>query len=395
MKIEEWRRIPRGLAFSKAEYQERLERLQAVMREQGLDALLLLVPESLCYLTGFQTPGYYYLQALVVPANGDPRLITRYLEKGNAFAFSWLDPECFVTYLDHEDPVERVCTEMQQLSVYRGRIGIEKKGFGTLSIAAYEQLVASLTEAEVVDGSGLVEQFRAIKSAAEIAHIREACRVSSLGVQAAVEHCRAGINERELAGHIDKTMVENGAEYAGLPLLLSSGDRTYIRHAVPGDKIIEAGDNVLVELTGVTWRYAGPLFRTLSVGAPDDALRRHSDVAKEMLEALIGALRPGVTSHEVNQAAVEVLSRVSADVSGLKRAGYSVGLNFAPDWGEGVFLDLRSQNQTVIEAGMVFHIPQTMRVGDAKPTAISETVLITADGCEVLTDYEPRDLIVV
>ena len=130
MKIEEWRRIPRGLAFSKAEYQERLERLQAVMREQGLDALLLLVPESLCYLTGFQTPGYYYLQALVVPANGDPRLITRYLEKGNAFAFSWLDPECFVTYLDHEDPVERVCTEMQQLSVYRGRIGIEKKGFG-------------------------------------------------------------------------------------------------------------------------------------------------------------------------------------------------------------------------------------------------------------------------
>ena len=93
--------------------------------------------------------------------------------------------------------------------------------------------------------------------------------------------------------------------------------------------------------------------------------------------------------------AVEMSGRASQDVSVLKRAGYSVGLNFAPDWGEGGFLDLRTNNDTALEAGMVFHLPQTVRVGDALPTAVSETVLVTENGCEVLTDFEPRDLIVV
>ena len=395
MQIKEWRKIPRRLAFTNREYQARLQRLQGAMQERGLDALVLLVPETLCYLTGFQTPGYYYLQTLIVPAGGAPRLVTRYLEQTNAFGFSWLDPECFVAYLDHEDPVEKACAEIEALGVHTGRIGIEKKGFGTLSIAAYEQLVASLGEADIVDGSGLVEQFRAVKSPAEIEHIRKACRITSIGMQVAVEHCRAGISEYELAGYIDKALAENGSEYAGLPLLLSSGDRTYIRHAVPGDKVIAVGDNVLVELTGVVCRYAGPLFRTFSVGPPSEELRAHSDVIREMLDALIETLRPGVTSHEVNQAAVEVSRKASGDVGVLKRAGYSIGLNFAPDWGEGVFLDLRNQNQIVIEAGMVFHMPQTMRVGDAKPTAISETVLVTENGSEVLTNFEPRDLIVV
>ena len=114
-----------------------------------------------------------------------------------------------------------------------------------------------------------------------------------------------------------------------------------------------------------------------------------------MLAALLEALRPGRTSHEVNAAAVSASRPVAGDVSILKRAGYSVGLNFAPDWGEGVFLDLCTGNHTEIEAGMVFHMPQTMRVGDALPTAISETVLVTDSGCEVLTEFEPRDLIVV
>ena len=60
-----------------------------------------------------------------------------------------------------------------------------------------------------------------------------------------------------------------------------------------------------------------------------------------------------------------------------KRAGYSVGLNFPPGWDEGVFIDLRTGNETVLQEGMVFHLPQTMRVGESTPTAVSETVLVT------------------
>jgi hypothetical protein len=58
-------------------------------------------------------------------------------------------------------------------------------------------------------------------------------------------------------------------------------------------------------------------------------------------------------------------------------AGYSVGLNFPPGWGAGMFLDLRTGNETVLQEGTVFHLPQTMRIGESTPTAVSETVLVT------------------
>ena len=174
-----------------------------------------------------------------------------------------------------------------------GRIGVEKKGFGTLSISAYEQLLAGLAGTEVVDGSGIVERFRAIKSPAEIAHIRTACRIASTAVRAAAEHCRAGVSEQQLAGHVDKVLAENGSEYAGLPLLLSSGDRTYIRHAVPADKIIDPGDNVLVELTGVVWRYAGPLFRTISIGGAERGAARPFRCRRRHAGGATGGAAPG------------------------------------------------------------------------------------------------------
>ena len=395
MQLEEWRKVPRTLAFSNEEYQGRVERVRGALADRGLEALLLFVPESLCYLTGFQTPGYYFVQALIIPGQGSPKLVTRYLEQANAIAFSWLDRGALVAYLDHHDPIDSLIGVLRDLGLDDARLGIEKQGFGTLSIARYDQLVAGLPNATLVDGSGIVESVRAIKSPVEIAYIRKACRISSIAMRAAVDHCRAGMSEFELAGHVDKALADNGGEYAGLPLLLSSGARTYIRHAVPQEKVIDPGDNVLVELTGVTWRYAGPLFRTISVGPPSAELVEHSNVARDMLDALIDGIRPGRTSHEVNAVAVEISRRASQDVSVLKRAGYSVGLNFAPDWGEGGFLDLRTNNDTVLEAGMVFHLPQTVRVRDALPTAVSETVLVTETGCEVLTDFEPRNLIVV
>jgi Xaa-Pro dipeptidase len=395
METHAWRNVPRSPAFSEAEFRARLERVQAAMNERGLEGLILHGPENLCYLSGFQTPGYYFVQGLIVPAAGLPTLVTRYLEQSNAFAFSWLDADSFVAYFDHEDPVETLLEAVRELGLTDSTIGIEKQGYSTLPLDAFERIDAAFGKTRLVDGSGIVERLRAIKSPAEVAYIRRACRISSIAMSAAMEHCRAGLTEQALAGHIGKALTDNGSEYAGLPLFLSSGARTYIGHAVPSDKLIAAGDNVLVEHTGVVSRYAGPLFRTLSVGSPSATFRRHSNVAKNMLDSLIDGLRPGLSAQQANEIATAAARDSGSGVGVRKRAGYSVGLNFPPDWGEGVFLDLSAGRETVLEAGMVFHLPQTVRVGDNWPSAVSETVLLTDTGCEVLTDFAPRDLLVV
>ena len=179
-------------------------------------------------------------------------------------------------------------------------------------------------------------------------------------------------------------------------LFLVSGDNTFVRHGVPSERVIEENDIIILcELAGVHRRYVGPLFRTFYLGDPPEELVTHSEIAREMLEALFHSLRPGRTSDEVESDIVAVARKSGLEEGVSVRTGYSVGLNFPPDWGEGVFLDLNAGNETPIQAGMVFHVPQTIRLGDSLPTAISETLVVTENGAEALTDFEPRDLVVL
>jgi Xaa-Pro dipeptidase len=112
-----------------------------------------------------------------------------------------------------------------------------------------------------------------------------------------------------------------------------------------------------------------------------------------MLQAIIEAIRPGVTSHEVNAVVGAVTAKAGLPGVVRKRAGYSVGLNFPPDWGEGAFLDLKNDDPTVLRAGMVFHVPASLRLPEEAPVALSETVLVTESGREVLTNFSPCKLI--
>ena len=393
MLIQEKDMIRKDLAFTQEEYTGRLERVRKSMADKGLDGLFIHGPENICYLSGYHTPGYYFIQAMLVCMDRDPVLVTRYLEQTNAHAYAWMDEQCFVAYRDTDDPIATIIGQLKALGLDKGRLGIEMSGYSFLPIDRFEELKGKLSAVTFVNGSGIIEKARKVKSPAEIDYIRRSCRIADVGVEAARDNLRAGMTEHQLAGHIEKAIAENGGEYAGLPLFLSSGHRTYVRHSTASDKVIEAGDNVLVELTGVVRRYAGPIFRTYSVGAPSRELAEQSFVARDMLNAVIETIKPGVTSHDVDVAATAEAEKAGLGVT--KRAGYSIGLNFPPDWGEGVFLDLKNGDQTVLESGMVFHVPQTIRVGNSLPTAISETVLVTETGSDVLTKSQPRELIVV
>jgi Xaa-Pro dipeptidase len=111
-----------------------------------------------------------------------------------------------------------------------------------------------------------------------------------------------------------------------------------------------------------------------------------------MVDTVVGAIKPGITSHAVDEAATAAARDAGRGIT--KRAGYSIGLNFPPDWGEGLFLDLKKDDPTVLRPGMTFHIPQSMRIDGEAPIATSETVLVTDTGCEVLTHFR-RGLIQV
>jgi Xaa-Pro dipeptidase len=111
-------------------------------------------------------------------------------------------------------------------------------------------------------------------------------------------------------------------------------------------------------------------------------------VSLDALAAALEAVRPGATSGDVHGAWHSAVVKGGYQIN--KRAGYSLGLAFAPDWGEGHLLDLKEGDATPLVPGMVFHIPSSIRVFGRQSVGVSETVLVTAQGHEVLTNVERR-----
>jgi Xaa-Pro dipeptidase len=374
------------MPFTPAEYRERIARVRKRMEAGSLDALLLTTPENVYYLSNHHTPAYDSFQALLLPLDQEPTLITPLIEELIGRGHSWV--ERFATYRHGEAPLMALGKALAETGIERGRLGVEK-GSAALSVRMFDNLIATFPRLGLEDATGLIEAERAVKSEAEIGYIRAAARVAEAGLEAGLEAATAGRHDTDLAAAVHAAIFRAGGEYMSYPPFIAVGLRSSLAHNTWGGKRLEPGEIVFLELSGVVQRYGAAIMRCAILGSPSPELARRSDVVHEVLEATIEAIRPGTTSGEVDRVCREAFLRHGYRV--LKRAGYSMGINFPPGWGEGTVADLSDGNPTVLRPGMVFHIPQPYRVAGEQTVATSETVLVTETGCEVLTRF-PREL---
>ena len=195
-----------------------------------------------------------------------------------------------------------------------------------------------------------------------------------------------GRTDLDVAAEVHQAIIRAGGEYMSYPPFVAVGRRSSLAHNTWGARRLEAGDILFLEVSGVVQRYGAALMRCAVLGRPSGELERRNAIVHEVLEATIAAIRPGRTSGDVDRMCREAFAKYGYRV--LKRAGYSMGVNFPPGWREGVVLDLSDGNPTVLEPGMVFHIPQPYRVRGEQTVATSETGLVTESGCETLTQFE-------
>ncbi len=374
-------------AFSSREYGRRSSGLRARMAAQGIDTLLILIPENICYLTGYETIGYASFQTLVIRHDAE-LLFIREMERTVAETTTWV--ERFETFGDTDDPVERLAAVLGHRGWPQGRIAVELTGW-FISPLMMDRLRRRL--GEVVDGSGLVEQGRRIKSGEEIALIRRACRVTEAGMAAALGAIRPGATENGVAAAAYGAMMTAGSDFFVGDPIVTSGWRSGVGHFTFANRQLEPGDTILVELGGCQRRYFGPLMRGAVIPPVRDEVRRMAATIIQALDASIAAIRPGVTSGAVDAACRTILENAGYEPYFRKRTGYSVGVAYGPDWGEGHVISLRRDDPTPLEPGMVFHIPPALRVPREYGLGFSETVLVTERGCEVLTQF-PRELYV-
>jgi Xaa-Pro dipeptidase len=272
------------------------------------------------------------------------------------------------------------------------RFGYEERGFW-LPPRILDAFRSSYGETAGIAAGHILEDARRIKSPAEIGYIREAARIASAGMRAGLADVAPGRTENEIAGTVFKTMMDEGGEQpAGGPYVVT-GPRAAVTHMLPERAVLETGHPVYFEVGGCFRRYSGSVMRMASVGQPSNEMASRAGVMIEALETMIQAIRPGVASQEIDRAGRRVVNKAGFGDRFRHRAGYSMGTAFAPGWGEGLVMDIAEGNERPLEPGMAFHLVPMAGFRGWGNMGFSETVLVTEEGAEVLTDV-PRELAV-
>jgi Xaa-Pro dipeptidase len=378
------------LAFSRDEYAQRLANVRQQMAAHEIDTLLVNTPENITYVAGHRTPGYYIFQCLIIPPSGDPFILLRSAEAGSAQIYGWVDD--IVPIGDTDDSVELLVSQLRERGLAKGRLGVELDCW-FLTSRNYLALREQLDDVALVSSDGCVEQCRVIKSPAEIEYIRKSCRSAEAAMAAGFGAIAEGNTENDSAAEMFRGLIQSGSHYLAMEPFISTGFRSGLMHSCWEGGVFQRGDTQLLEICGTIERYSGALMRASTIGQPSDKIRHLAEVCVESLNRAIEAIKPGVTCGEVDQACRGVIERAGYYEYFRKRTGYSIGLGYPPDWGEGHILSLKRDDPTPLRPGMTFHMPPALRVPGECGVGFSETVLVTDSGCEVLTNF-PRELVI-
>jgi ectoine hydrolase len=386
--------------FSRAEYAQRLSQVKTRMDKAGFDLIICQDPANMGWLTGYDGWSFYVPQCVLVHLEEEtPIWFGRAQDAKSAHFTTYLPARNIVPFSEKliQHPVGHPYDELAELIRARGwgkaRIGVEMDAH-YYTARCHAHLTKGLPEARFSNNGDLVNWARLVKSEAELAFMREAGRICTHAMNSAIARMKPGVPQYQVIAEIYHAQTMGvggiGGDYAAICPLMPVGEGTSTPHLTWTDEPLPNSGLVMLEIAGVRRRYHAPLTRTMHLGK---APKEIGDVAKAVVEGVDAGLakaRPGNTAAEVEAAWQAVLRK-----HGLKkesRVGYPVGLAYPPDWGERT-ASLRPGDETVLEAGMCFHIQSGVWLADFG-VAISESFVVTDKGGERLTDVA-RELIVI
>jgi Xaa-Pro aminopeptidase len=230
---------------------------------------------------------------------------------------------------------------------------------------------------------------RQVKDSDEIELIREACRISDQAFTDVLKFIEPGRTEIEVANFLDFRMRELGASGISFETIVASGKRSALPHGVATNKPIDFGDVVTMDFGCFYEHYASDMTRTIFVGQVDDEMRKVYETVLAANSALIKQAKAGLSYAEFDKIPRDIITA----------AGY--GKNFTHGIGHGFGLDIHEVpffNQKMTEQFLLENMVMTDEPGiylsGIGGVRIEDDLIITADGCEVLT-HSPKELIVI
>jgi ectoine hydrolase len=387
-------------SFNKSEYAARVARTKKRMREAGFDLILCQDPANMCYLSGFDGWSFYTPQCLLVHIDEDmPIWFGRAQDAKSAHITTDLPADNIISFSEPlvHHPTRHPYDELCEFIIGRGwgttAIGVELDAH-YYTARAHHHLTTGLPQAILGDNHELVNWVRLIKSESEIGYMREAGQICSQAMNRALELVRPGTPQNEIIAEVYAAQVlglpGKFGDYTSLCPLIQVDEGTSTPHLTWSDEPLPADSLVVMEIGAARRHYHAPLTRTAHLGKPPAEVSRLAAVIVEGVDAALEIARPGVSAEQVEAVWQQVLNKNGYHKE--SRVGYSIGLNFPPDWGERT-ASLRPGDKTILETGMCFHFQSGVWLDDFG-AAVSEPFVVTEQGGERLCDVQ-RGLVVI
>ena len=365
-----------------ADFAGRLDRARDALVQAGLDALLVTPGADLRYLTGYDAIALERLTCLVLPAGGAPALVVPALEElaAQASAVSTLDVE-IMPWQESQDPVALVT---------------EILGSGVCTVALDERMWAekvlafraAMPQARQVLAGPVLRELRMRKSPAEVQALRSAgAAIDRVHAQMG-RWLRVGRTERAVGADIAAAIISEGHARVDF-VIVGSGPNGASPHAEVSDRVLQAGDTVVVDIGGTTEAgYCSDETRTYSLGNPPTDVSSYYGVLLRAQQAACEHARPGVSAESVDAAARDIIAAAGYGQGFLHRTGHGIGLETHEE------PYIVAGNTTVLEPGMTFSIEPGIYLPGRHGARIEDIVAITQDGSERL-NLAPRELSVL
>ena len=374
--------------FSEFEYHCRVAALRRRMAERAMDLVLVSTPENIFYLSGLSDWGFFAPVILIVPLEGELVISTR--ENKAPTVEHQVAVAGFEGHSDSETLADAVSRLVVERGLKRGTIGLEMWSSG-LSHGLAVELRTRLADAAWKDISGVVDGLRAAMSPAEQDYVRRAAAVTDAAMAAAVDAVQVGASEAEIAAECQRVTTEGGT-FPGFGPFVRSGDRLDEEHSTWTDRRLRDGDQVLVELSGCVARYHAPVGRLVHVGHATDDAHAMAAVARAAFEAAHHELVDGAVARDVYAAWQAAIDRAGLGQFHRHHCGYLVGIGVPPSWiGGNAVTGLRHDSELIIRTGMACSIHSWLMGTGRGDFFLSNTVLVSDDGPEVLT-RSPMDV---
>lgn len=377
--------------FSDGEIANRLARVRVEIARRKLDAAVFASPENVFYLTGLDHWGYFAPHLLIVPLAAEPLLITRAMERVS------VEKQArgiqFRGHPDSETAADMGARVLKEMKLAQKNIGLEYWTSG-LSFGLASSLKGQI-DAAWSDITGLADGLRLVKSAEEQALMRRAARISDVAAEAAIAAIADGARESDVAAACVDAMIKAGGHPPGFGPFIRPGSRLGEEHATWGDGHYKKAEPVFLELSGCVSRYHAPLGRLVHIGGLRDADARIAGVVRQAFDAVVAAIRPGTTAKAVYAAWQRIIDDAGLAHYRRHHCGYCVGIGQPPSWtGGNSVTGLRHDSDLAIETGMSFHILSWLMGTGRGDDFLSNTVLLTDRGAEVLTRLEAGPIVV-